>query len=84
MARYRNDEVVRRAVGLRRLPDVSTVSRALAGMDGRGVDKVRAANRELVVGRLRTLRPGRATVDFDGSVLGTKRRAEGTAAGYNP
>ena len=84
MARYRNDEAVRRAVGLRRLPDVSTVSRVLAGMDGRCVDKVRAANRELVVGRLRTLRPRRTTVDFDGSVLGTKRRAEGTAVGYNP
>ena len=84
MARYRNDEAVRRAVGLRRLPDVSTVSRVLAGMDGRCVDKVRAANRELVAGRLRALRPGRATVDFDGSVLGTKRQAEGTAAGYNP
>ncbi len=84
MVRCRDDEAVRRAVGLRRLPDVSTVSRALAGMDGRGVDKVRAANRELVVGRLRTLRPTRTTVDFDGSVLGTKRRAEGAAAGYNP
>ena len=33
MARYRNDEAVHRAVGLRRLPDVSTVSRALSDMD---------------------------------------------------
>ena len=58
--------------------------RGLAGMDGRGVDKVRAANRELVVGRLRALRPARATVDFDGSVLGTRRRAERAAVDYNP
>ena len=29
-------------------------------------------------------RPGRATVDSDGSVLGTRRWAEGAAVGYNP
>ena len=57
---------------------------ARAGMDGRCADKVRATNRELVVGRLRALRPSRTTVDFDGSVLGTKRRAEGTAVDDNP
>ena len=34
--------------------------------------------------RFRPLRPGRARLDFDGSVLGTKRQAEGTAVGFNP
>ena len=84
MARYRNDEAVRRAVGLRRLPDVSTVSRALSDMDARGVERVRAVSRELALGRLRELAPRRVTVDFDGTVLPTRRQAEGSAVGYNP
>ncbi len=78
MARYRNDEAVRRAVGLRRLPDVSTVSRALSDMDARGAERMRA------LARLRALSPRRVTADFDGTVLGTGRLAEGTAVGYNP
>ena len=84
MARYRNDEAVRRATGLRRLPDVSTVSRALSDVDARGADRVRALSRDLALERLRTLRPPRVTVDFDGTVLPTRRLAEGTAVGYNP
>ncbi len=84
MVRYRNDEAVRRAVGLRRLPDVSTVSRALSDMDARGADRLRALARDMALDRLRALAPRRATVDFDGTVLGTRRLAEGTAVGYNP
>lgn len=84
MARYRNDEAVRRAVGLRRLPDVSTVSRALSDMDARGADRVRALSRDMALDRLRELGPRRVTVDFDGTVLPTRRLAEGSAVGYNP
>ena len=84
MARYRNDEAVRRAVGLRRLPDVSTVSRALSDMDARGAERLRALAGELALERLRELSPRRVTVDFDGTVLGTRRLAEGSAVGYNP
>ena len=84
MARYRNDEAVRRAVGLRRLPDVSTVSRALSDVDAQGADRVRALSRDMALDRLRELRPRRATVDFDGTVLPTRRLAEGSAVGYNP
>ena len=84
MARYRNDEAVRRAVGLRRLPDVSTVSRALSDVDARGADRVRALSRDMALERLRALGPRRVTVDFDGTVLATRRLAEGSAVGYNP
>ena len=84
MARYRNDEAVRRAVGLQALPDVSTVSRALSDVDAQGADRVRALSRDMALDRLRELRPRRATVDFDGTVLPTRRLAEGSAVGYNP
>lgn len=84
MARYRDDEAVRRATGLRRLPDVSTVSRALSDMDARGAERMRALARGMALDRLRELSPRRVTVDFDGTVLPTSRLAEGTAVGYNP
>ena len=84
MARYRNDEAVRRAVGLRRLPDVSTVSRSLSDVGARDADRVRALSRDMALERLRDLAPRRVTVDFDGTVLATRRLAEGTAVGYNP
>ena len=84
MARYRNDEAVRRATGLRRLPDVSTVSRALSDVGARDADRVRALSRDMALERLRELAPRRVTVDFDGTVLATRRLAEGTAVGYNP
>jgi hypothetical protein len=40
MRYYRDDPMVRRLLGLGRLPDVATVSRSLAGMDSRSVDKL--------------------------------------------
>ena len=84
MARYRNDEAVRRAVGLQGLPDVSTVSRVLSEVDAQGADRVRALSRDMALDRLRELRLRRVTVDFDGTVLPTRRLAEGSAVGYNP
>ena len=38
---YRDDEMVRRTLGLRHLPEVSTVSRMLKGADARSADNVR-------------------------------------------
>ena len=81
---YRDDEMVRRTLGLRHIPDASTVSRMLAAADARSVDNVRRLNRRLVLDRAAALRPARLTLDFDGSVLGTKRFAEGAAVGFNP
>lgn len=80
---YRDDPMVRRLLGLDRLPDVATVSRALAEADAQRVERLRRLCRELVIERLVGLGPRRLTLDFDGSVLPTGRLAEGTAVGYN-
>ena len=80
---YRDDPLVARLVGWSRLPDVSTVSRSLAGMDDSCVDGVRALLRQLVSDRLAAESIGCVTVDFDGSVQSTSGHAEGTAIGFN-
>ncbi len=80
---YRDDPMVKRLLGLRRLPDVATISRALASSDARAVKRLRALCRSLCLDRLRALALARTTLDFDGSVLSTMRKAEGTAVGYN-
>jgi len=80
---YREDPMVRRLLGLARLPDVATVSRCLAEAGAESVERVRRLCRELVLERLVALAPRRLTLDFDGSVIGTGRWAEGTAVGFN-
>jgi len=45
MRYYRDDPMVRRLLGLDRLPDVATVRRRVAGVDHRSVDKLRRFNR---------------------------------------
>ena len=70
-------------MGLRRLPDVSTVSRALSAADQHSVDNVRAMLRQGVSERLGQEGMARITVDFDGSVQSTTGHAEGTAVGFN-
>ena len=80
---YRDDEMVKRLLGLKRVPDVATVSRALAGADERAADNVRGEIRAGVLDRVVALELARVTADFDGSVLSTGRHAKGTAVGYN-
>lgn len=80
---YRDDPVVHRLLGVKRLPDVATLSRSLAGMDARSVEKLRRLNRQQVLQRIEDMGLARITLDFDGSVLSTSRFAEGTAVGYN-
>ena len=81
----RNDPMLARVAGLRRLPDVATVSRTLASCDERSIDEMRSTLlREPVIERLQVEGFARVTVDFDGSVQSTNRRAEGTAVGFNP
>ena len=48
MERYEDDPVLR-ALGLRRLPDVSTVSHRLSELDRESIRKVRKVNRSLVL-----------------------------------
>jgi hypothetical protein len=80
---YRHDPLVARVLGLRHLPDVATVSRALSSLDTRSIDETRTLLRELVASRLSAESFPRITVDFDGSVQSSMGHAEGTAVGYN-
>ena len=82
-AYYRDDPMVKRVLGLKRLPDVATISRMLKDADEKSIEKLRGLLRRLVVDRLRKLALPRITLDFDGSVQSTGRRAEGTAVGFN-
>ena len=72
-----------RLMGLRKLPDVSTISRALSQMEKDGVENVRNLSRSMVIEGLKREQLPRLTLDFDGSVQSTKRHAEGTAVGFN-
>jgi hypothetical protein len=83
MRYYQDDPMLCRLLGLERLPDVATVSRALAGIDSQSVDKLRQLSRQRVLEQLSGLGLARITLDFDGSVLSTGRFAEGTAVGFN-
>ena len=82
-AYYRDDPMIKRVLGLKRLPDVATLSRMLKETDERSIARLRGLLRRLVVDRLRELALSRVTLDFDGSVQSTGRRAEGTAVGFN-
>jgi len=80
---YEDDPMVGRLLGLSRLPDIATVSRALSSADAQSADKTRSLFRTLVLDRLRLASFWRITLDFDGSVQSTRRAAEGTAVGFN-
>ena len=80
---YRDDPIVLRLMGLRKLPDVSTISRALSQLETDGVEDVRQLSRSLVIEGLQREQLPRLTLDFDGSVQSTNGRAEGTAVGFN-
>ena len=80
---YRDDPIVLRLMGLRKLPDVSTISRALSQMEETDVENVRHLSRSMVIDGLIRENFPRITLDFDGSVQSTKGHAEGTAIGFN-
>jgi hypothetical protein len=80
---YQDDPLVKRVLGLKRLPDVATLSRFLKEADETSVENLRRALREMVLTRLRMIMPARITLDFDGSVQSTTRHAQGTAVGFN-
>lgn len=80
---YADDPMIKRVLGVRRLPDVGTVSRALAGMDRESVERLRTLIRGMVIDRIVALGLVRVTMDFDGVVMSTNRHAEGTAVGFN-
>jgi len=81
---YADDPLVCRMLGVKRLPDVATISRTLCSADSKSVANLRTLTRNLVLDRMKAIGLPRVTIDFDGSVLSTARRAEGSAVGYNP
>jgi len=80
---YRDDPLVLRLMGLKRLPDVSTISRNLAQLDTQSIDNIQKLSRSFVIDGLQREQFPRLTLDFDGSVLSTKSHAEGSAIGFN-
>ena len=80
---YHNDPLVQRVLGLKRLPDVATISRMMKGADTKSVENLRRLMQEMIFNRLTIFNPARITLDFDGSVVSTGRFAEGTAVGFN-
>lgn len=80
---YSDDPLVQRILGLRRIPDVSTVSRGLVSADFESVRRLRELSSSVVVNRVVQEALNRVTLDFDGSVFSTRRHAEETAVGYN-
>ncbi len=80
---YEDDPLVHRLMGLKKLPVVATISRALSGIDDQSVQQVQELMSRLVLERIKALNLRRVTLDFDGSIIGTNRFAEGTAVGFN-
>lgn len=80
---YREDPVVRRTLGVSHLPSVPTVSRMLEKCDESSVSSLQEQSRNLVTERLALEKLATVTLDFDGSVISTNRKAEGSAVGFN-
>jgi len=83
VAHYEDDPLVQRVLGLNEVPGASTISRMLKEADQPSVDKLHRLLTDLVLERIESQAMPRVTLDFDGSVQSTKRRAEGTAVGFN-
>jgi hypothetical protein len=80
---YRDDPLVQRVLGFEVMPDVATLSRMLKCANAKSVSSLKKLVGDLVLARFIEHPLARITLDFDGSVQSTKRRAQGTAVGYN-
>lgn len=81
---YRDDPLVKHVLGLRKFPDVATISRHLAQMDRQSFEKTLDLNKELVFERMVKEELTTVTLDLDGSVTWTTGCCmEGTAVGFN-
>lgn len=80
---YRDDPMVHHVLRLKKLPSVPTLSRMLGEFDQESIRNYRELNSDSVLTRLKEEGFKRITLDFDGSVLSTTRRAEGSAVGFN-
>jgi hypothetical protein len=61
---YRDDPRVQRVLGLKRLPDVATISRMMKTADAKSVENLRRRLRDMLFERLTTLGLARVTVDL--------------------
>jgi hypothetical protein len=80
---YRDDPMVLRLMGMKSLPDVSTISRNLSQLDDKSVKNIQNLSRSFVIDGLHREQFRRVTLDFDGSVLSTRGHAQGSAVGFN-
>ena len=80
---YNDDPMLCRALGISKLPDVSTISRTLGSVTEHGYENLKSLSQNIVIDRLKNDKHPRLTIDFDGTVISTKGRAEGSAVGYN-
>jgi hypothetical protein len=80
---YNDDPMVKRVLGLKIIPNVSTISRSLAVYDEQSIHNIRLLSQKIVFDRLSEEKLPRITLDFDGTVQSTMRHAEGTAVGFN-
>ena len=80
---FKDDPIVLRFLGLHQMPTVSTISRQLGEVDDRSIDGIERLQQNLVIEALVREQLATITLDFDGSVLGTCRHAEGVANGFN-
>lgn len=81
---YRNDPMVLKVMGMKRMPSVETGCRMFREFDNRSVEELQGESRNIVLERINEAALPTTTLDFDGSVLSTKRHAEGTSVGFNP
>jgi len=80
---YRDDPMILRVLGISCFPTVSTICRTLNACDQKSVHALRSLNRRMVINNLAQNGVSRFTLDFDGSVISTKRHAENSAVGFN-
>ena len=80
---YRDDPLVQRVLGFDTMPDVATLSRMLKDADLKSIEQLRTLLGDMVLERLVAHALPRITLDFDGSVQSTKRKAQGAAVGFN-
>jgi hypothetical protein len=81
---YKDDPMVLRTVALKRMPNVSTITRSVRQLDSQAFLSAKTLSKQIVLDRLQASDFACLTVDFDGSVIWTKsRNTEGTAIGYN-
>lgn len=80
---FKDDPMTRRILGVSFIPSVSTISRHLSSLDEQCVRQFERLQQRLVLDAISREKLTRVTLDFDGSVLGTCRYAQGAASGFN-